>query len=107
MPVMGHITWAGYQYSFQNNVLCYVHPTRGHAFSFQSSGGQIWSGEDWYENDAGLLLTETTLADTTYKPGEPPSSRGDHRAAQSGVAVRERDRRGAPLTGRRASTTPR
>ena len=82
MPVMGHNTWAGYQYSFQNNVLYYVHPTHGYAFSFQSSGGQIWSGEDWYENSAGLLLTETTLADTTYKPrGVPVFVRG-RQAAQ-------------------------
>ena len=35
-------------------------------------GGQIWSGQDWYENSAGLMLTETTLADTTYRPSGSP-----------------------------------
>ena len=86
MPVMGHNTWAGYQYSFQNNVLYYVHPTHGYAFSFQSSGGQIWSGEDWYENSAGLLLTETTLADTTYKPqGRPVFVRAREAAQYAGT----------------------
>ena len=65
-PVMGHNTWADYAGSFMYNVMFYVHPSRGFDFSYQSSGGSIWSGVDWYENSAGLLLTETTLADSTY-----------------------------------------
>jgi hypothetical protein len=89
LPVMGHNTWAGYQYSFQNNVLFYVHPTHGYAFTFQSSGGQIWSGEDWYENSAGLLLTETTLADTTHKPQGRPVFVRAREAAQYASTVQQ------------------
>ena len=54
--------------AFMYNVMFYVHPLKGYAFSYQSAGGEIWSGQDWYENSAGLLLTETTLADTVYTP---------------------------------------
>ncbi len=67
-PVMGHDTWTPYASAFTNDIMYYVHPSRGYDFMFQSTGGQIWSGEDWYENSAGLLLTETTLADSTYTP---------------------------------------
>ena len=89
MPVMGHNTWAMYQYSFQNNVLFYVHPKHGYAFCYQSSGGQIWSGEDWYENSAGLLLTETTLVDTTYKPQGLPVFVRARMAAQYAGTVQQ------------------
>ena len=65
-PVMGHDTWTDYDGAFVNDVMFYVHPLRGYDFTYQSSGGEIWSGLDWYENSAGLLLTETTLADATY-----------------------------------------
>lgn len=71
-PVMGHNTWSAYDQNFMYNVMFYVRPTRGHAFCYQSAGGQIWSGQDWYENSAGLMLTETTLADTTYRPSGTP-----------------------------------
>lgn len=65
-PVMGHNTWSAYDQNFMYNVIFYVHPRRGYDFCYQSAGGQIWSGQDWYENSAGLLLCETTLADSTY-----------------------------------------
>ena len=67
-PVMGHETWTDLDMAFTNNVMFYVHPSKGYQFTYQSTGGEIWSGEDWYENSAGLLLTETTLADSTYTP---------------------------------------
>jgi len=89
MPVMGHNTWAEYQYAFQNNVLFYVHPRHGYAFCYQSAGGQIWSGEDWYENSAGLLLTETTLMDTTYRPQGLPVFVRAREAAQYARTVQQ------------------
>ena len=81
-PVMGHDTWDYYDGCFCYNVMFYVHPTKGYAFSYQSCGGQIWSGEDWYENSAGLLLTETTLADTKYTPTGIPVFVRARKAAQ-------------------------
>jgi hypothetical protein len=72
LPVMGHNTWSPYDENFMYNVMFYVHPSSGHAFCYQSAGGQIWSGQDWYENSAGLLLCETTLADTRYRPSGSP-----------------------------------
>ena len=88
LPVMGHCTWEDYEDSFMNNVIFYVHPSRGFDFCYQSSGGEIWSGSDWYENSAGLLLTETTLADTNYKNGTPIFVRA-RKAAQYDRTVKQ------------------
>ena len=89
MPVMGHNTWAGYQDSFMNNVVFYVHPAHGYDFTYQTTGGQIWSGNDWYENSAGLLLTETTLADSVYDPKGVPCFVRARRAAQYDSTVQQ------------------
>jgi len=86
-PVMGHDTWDWYDGCFSYNVMFYVHPTKGYAFSYQSCGGQIWSGEDWYTNSAGLLLCETTLADTTYTPTGIPVFVRAREAAQYAATV--------------------
>jgi hypothetical protein len=86
-PVMGHDTWSQYSGAFMYNVMFYVHPLKGYAFSYQSAGGEIWSGQDWYENSAGLLLTETTLADTVYTPSGTPVFVRAREAAQYDATV--------------------
>jgi hypothetical protein len=86
-PVMGHDTWSPYSGAFMYNVMFYVHPLKGYDFSYQSAGGEIWSGQDWYENSAGLLLTETTLADTVYTPNGTPVFVRAREAAQYDATV--------------------
>ena len=86
-PVMGHDTWDYYDGCITYNVMYYVHPSKGYDFSYQSCGGQIWSGEDWYENSAGLLLTETTLADSFYTPTGIPVFVRAREAAQYDATV--------------------
>ena len=86
-PVMGHDTWTDYDGAFVNDVMFYVHPLKGYDFTYQSSGGEIWSGLDWYENSAGLLLTETTLADSTYTPTGTPVFVRAREAAQYDATV--------------------
>ena len=38
----------------------------------QSYPGGIESGTDWYQNDAGVVLTETTIDQTPFNPGGTP-----------------------------------
>jgi len=71
-PVMGHNTWSSYAGDFMYNILFDVHPAMGYAFRYQGAGGSIWSGEDWYVNSAGLLLTETSLHDPVTDPDGIP-----------------------------------
>ncbi len=48
------------------NVWLDVKPAKGHRVFMQSYPGGIQSGMDYYYNDAGLLVTETTLAQTKF-----------------------------------------
>lgn len=59
--VIGHNTWAGYAGDGYWNVIFDLEPSDGHRIVYQSTGGCIWSGQDWYYNDAGLMVCETTL----------------------------------------------
>lgn len=43
------------------NVLLDIKPTNGHRMLISTSPGLIWSDEDFYQNDAGMILMETTL----------------------------------------------
>ena len=44
------------------NVLLDIKPTKGNRMLFSTSPGLIWSDEDYYQNDAGMILMETTLS---------------------------------------------
>jgi hypothetical protein len=64
--VFGHITMFGLYPSGFYNVWLDVKPSRGHRVFMQSYPGGIQSGLDYYYNDAGLLVCETTLAQTRF-----------------------------------------
>jgi hypothetical protein len=64
--VFGHITMFGlYPGSFYN-VWLDVKPAKGHRVIMQSYPAGIQSGLDYYMNDVGLLVCETTLAQTKF-----------------------------------------
>jgi len=64
--VFGHITMSGlYECNFYN-VWLDVKPAKGHRVLMQSYPGGIQSGLDYYLNDAGLLVCETTLDQTRF-----------------------------------------
>src|SRR5947209_380072 len=64
--VFGHITMFGLYPACFYNVWLDVKPKNGHRVLMQSYPGGIQSGMDYYLNDAGLLVTETTIAQTTF-----------------------------------------
>jgi hypothetical protein len=49
-----------------------VKPENGHRVLMQSYPGGIESGTDWYQNDAGIVLTETTIRQTPFNPRALP-----------------------------------
>jgi hypothetical protein len=64
--VFGHITmFALYPGNFFN-VWLDVKPAKGHRVLMQSYPGGIQSGMDYYMNDAGLLVAETTIHQTRF-----------------------------------------
>jgi hypothetical protein len=64
--VFGHITMDGLYSSNFYNVWLDVKPSRGHRVLMCSFPGGIQSGMDYYLNDAGLLMVETTITQTRF-----------------------------------------
>jgi len=64
--VIGHVTWWGLTLAEQTNVWLDIKPASGHRVLMQSYPGGIESGTDWYQNDAGVVLTETTINQTPF-----------------------------------------
>jgi phospholipase B-like protein len=70
--VIGHVTWWPLTLAEQTNVLLDIKPAAGHRMLIQSYPGGIESGTDWYQNDAGIVLTETTIEQTPFNPQGTP-----------------------------------
>ena len=67
--------WSGYT-GVHWDVVCDVVPEKGHRLVYQTFPGGIHSGADFYINNAGIMMGETTVAQTPFDPdGEPQSSR--------------------------------
>lgn len=64
--VFGHITMFGLRPSYFYNVWIDVKPARGHRVIMQSYPAGIHSGLDYYMNDAGIIVCETTIAQTRF-----------------------------------------
>jgi len=66
--VFGHITMCGLPDAHQYNVWIDLKPTAGRRVVMQSYPGGIMSGLDYYMNDAGMLVLETTIEQTHFDP---------------------------------------
>lgn len=87
--VFGQIfMWGGYT-GVHWNVLLDVQPNRGHRFVMQTFPGGIHSGADFYINEAGLVIGETTVAQTPFNPAGTPQSSRIRRAVQYASSIDE------------------
>jgi hypothetical protein len=59
--VMAHNTWADLMDLSSFHVVLDIWPDQGHRIVMQSAPGYIWSGTDFFINDAGLIGCETTF----------------------------------------------
>jgi len=74
--VIGHVTWWPLTLAEQTNVMLDLKPVSGHRVLMQSYPGGIESGTDWYQNDAGIVLTETTIDQSPFnREGTPVAYR--------------------------------
>jgi hypothetical protein len=64
--VFGHITMFSLYPSSFYNIWLDVKGSKGHRVLMQTYPGGIQSGLDYYMNDAGLLISETTLSQTRF-----------------------------------------
>ena len=82
--VVGHVTWWSLTLAEQTNVMLDIRPDTGHRLLMQSYPGGIESGTDWYQNDAGVVLTETTIRQTPFHIEGTPVAFRARRAIQYG-----------------------
>ena len=87
--VMGQLfMWNGYS-GIHWDVMLDVVPTKGRRVVLQTFPGGIHSGSDWYLNDAGIVIGETTVGQTPFAPEGTPQSNRARKAAQYGTSIDE------------------
>ena len=87
--VIGHVTWWPLTLAEQTNVMLDIKPDKGHRIIMQSYPGGIESGTDWYQNDAGVVLTETTIRQSPFNIAGTPVAFRAREAIQYGGNVDE------------------
>lgn len=85
--VIGHITWWPLTLAEQTNIMLDVKPAKGHRVVMQAYPGGIQSGTDWYQNDAGVVLTETTIRQSPFNVAGTPVAYRARRAIQYGDSI--------------------
>jgi hypothetical protein len=87
--VMGQLfMWNGYS-GIHWDVILDVVPTKGRRVVLQTFPGGIHSGSDWYLNDAGIVIGETTVGQTPFAPEGTPQSNRARKAAQYATSIDE------------------
>ncbi len=87
--IIGHVTWWPLTLAEQTNVMLDIKPAAGHRMLIQSYPGGIESGTDWYQNDAGVVLTETTIRQTPFNLQGTPVAFRARMAIQYGGNIDE------------------
>ncbi len=85
--VIGHTTWWPLTLAEQTNVMLDIKPASGHRVLMQSYPGGIESGTDWYQNDAGIVLTETTINQSPFNINGTPVAYRARKAIQYGDSI--------------------
>jgi hypothetical protein len=85
--VFGHITMWNLFHAYHYNVWLDVKPARGHRVLMQTYPGGIMSGLDYYMNDRGIVVCETTIAQTKFDATGIPLVDRIRRALQYGDSI--------------------
>jgi hypothetical protein len=78
--------WNGYT-GVHWNVICDLQPSKGHRLVYETFPGGIHSGSDFYINDSGIMIGETTVAQTAFEIDGTPQSSRIRLAAQYGESI--------------------
>jgi len=65
-------SWWQYYVTQRWNLILDIQPDIGHRMLISTAPGFIWSDEDYYQNDAGMILMETTLPPGRWKRSGTP-----------------------------------
>lgn len=85
--VFGQIfMWGGYT-GVHWNVICDIVPDKGHRLVYETYPGGIHSGADFYMNEAGIMIGETTVSQTPFNMDGSPQSNRIRKAAQYASSI--------------------
>jgi hypothetical protein len=88
--VLAHNTWFQYLPGRRYNTILDVSPAKGTRFVMQTMPGTIASGTDWYLNQTGLIIAETTITGmTTFNPNGLPCFLRSRKAIQYSETIDE------------------
>jgi outer membrane protein assembly factor BamB len=79
--------WWNYYISLRWNILLDIQPSSGNRVIMSSSPGIIWSDEDYYQNDNGIVLLETTVPQGLFDNKGLPLSVRARMAMQYGNSI--------------------
>ena len=71
------------------NIILDVEPSEGYRFIMTSPPGSIWSQEDYYQNERGIILTETELPQGPWKKNAVPKGVRSRTAIQYSDSIDE------------------
>ena len=78
--------WSGYT-GVHWDIICDVVPSEGRRLVYQTFPGGIHSGSDFYINDAGIMIGETTVMQTPFNADGSPQSSRIRKAAQYAKSI--------------------
>ena len=81
----GGLWWWTYYITVRWNIILDILPSNGYRIIMASAPGFIWSNHDFYQNNAGVVLLETTL------PQGPWSTRGLPLAVRARMSIQYSD----------------
>jgi hypothetical protein len=81
--------WMPYFLSPSHAVFMDIVPTTGNRILMEVNAGLIWSGTEFYINDGGLVVAETTLGSGPYNYGKTPSFVRLRKAIQNADTIDE------------------
>jgi len=76
--------WWSYYITFRWNLILDINPSNGSRIIMASAPGYIWSDHDYYQNDAGIVLLETTCPQGLWDNRGLPLAIRARRAMQYG-----------------------
>ena len=83
----GSMWWWTYYISLRWNVMLDIQPSNGNRMMIPTSPGLIWSDEDYYQNDNGIVFLETTVPQGLFDNKGLPLMVRARKAVQYGNSI--------------------
>jgi len=86
--VIGHNNWTSYSSGERWNIVFDIVPAKGHRILMDGSAGLIHSGDDFAINQAGIVVTETTISGFSgFDPNAVPEFVRARKAVQYSASI--------------------